>query len=131
MNDALDGTDIIAIGHQMTTGKQGSLFTTINGKPSLVCYQAVPGTNWSLALVCPESDILHHYYKLSYVLVPLLVIGFILIFLLTPVFMKIAFGKAEDIRDKERVILEILEQNPDNVAYINVRMVNSPTWRAV
>lgn len=83
MNDAQDGTDIIAIGHQMTTGKQGSLFTTINGKPSLVCYQAVPGTNWSLALVCPESDILHNYYKLSYVLVPLLVIGFILIFLLS------------------------------------------------
>lgn len=55
MNDAQDGTDIIAIGHQMTTGKQGSLFTTIDGKPSLVCYQAVPGTNWSLALVCPKA----------------------------------------------------------------------------
>ena len=44
---------------------------------------------------------------------------------------EVAFGKAEDIRDKERVVLEILEQNPDNVAYINVRMVDSPTWRAV
>ena len=44
---------------------------------------------------------------------------------------EIAFGKAEDIRDKERVILKILEDNPDGVAYINVRMVESPTWRAV
>lgn len=44
---------------------------------------------------------------------------------------EVAFGKAEDIRDKERVILEILAQNPDNVSYINVRMVNSPTWRSV
>ncbi len=44
---------------------------------------------------------------------------------------EIAFGKAEDIRDKERVILKILEENPDGVAYINVRMVESPTWRAV
>ena len=44
---------------------------------------------------------------------------------------EIAFGKAEDIRDKERVILKILEDNPDGVAYINVRMVEAPTWRAV
>ena len=43
---------------------------------------------------------------------------------------EIAFGKAEDIRDKERVILQIMEENP-GVAYINVRMVEQPTWRAV
>jgi DNA-binding transcriptional ArsR family regulator len=28
-------------------------------------------------------------------------------------------------------ILKILEENPDGVAYINVRMVDAPTWRAV
>ena len=44
---------------------------------------------------------------------------------------EVAFGKAEDIRDKERVILKILEENPDNVSYINVRMVQTPTWRAL
>ncbi|MBQ9001801.1 MAG: FtsQ-type POTRA domain-containing protein [Eggerthellaceae bacterium] len=44
---------------------------------------------------------------------------------------EVAFGKAEDIRDKERVILQILADNEDNVAYINVRMVETPTWRAV
>lgn len=44
---------------------------------------------------------------------------------------EVAFGKAENIRDKERVILKILEDNPDGVAYINVRMVENPTWREV
>lgn len=44
---------------------------------------------------------------------------------------EVAFGKAEDIRDKERVILQILQENADNVSYINVRIVNSPTWRSV
>ncbi len=43
---------------------------------------------------------------------------------------EIVFGAAEDIRDKERVCLEIMEEHPD-VVYINVRAVNSPTWRAV
>ena len=44
---------------------------------------------------------------------------------------EIAFGKAEDIRDKERVIQQIIADNPYGVAYINVRMVESPTWRAI
>ncbi|QKF07926.1 FtsQ-type POTRA domain-containing protein [Berryella wangjianweii] len=44
---------------------------------------------------------------------------------------EIAFGKAEHIRDKERVVLKILEENEGKVSYINVRSVSKPTWRAV
>ncbi len=44
---------------------------------------------------------------------------------------EIAFGKAENIRDKERVCLKIMEENPGTVAYINVRVVDRPTWRAL
>lgn len=42
---------------------------------------------------------------------------------------EIAFGTADNIREKERVCLEIMEQNP-KVVYINVRVVDRPTWRA-
>lgn len=42
---------------------------------------------------------------------------------------EIAFGTADDIREKERVCLKIMEQNP-LVVYINVRVVDRPTWRA-
>lgn len=44
---------------------------------------------------------------------------------------EIAFGSAENIRDKERVCLKIMEEHPDSVAYINVRDVSSPTYRAL
>ena len=44
---------------------------------------------------------------------------------------EVAFGKAEDIRDKERTILKILEENPDGISYINVRVVETPTWRGI
>lgn len=44
---------------------------------------------------------------------------------------EIAFGSADNIRDKERIVLGIMEQHPDAVAYINVRDVNSPTYRAL
>lgn len=42
---------------------------------------------------------------------------------------EIAFGPATNIRDKERVCLQIMEDNP-TVVYINVRVVDRPTWRA-
>ncbi|MGI6045470.1 MAG: cell division protein FtsQ/DivIB [Eggerthellaceae bacterium] len=44
---------------------------------------------------------------------------------------EIAFGKAENIRDKENVVLSILNDNPGKVSYINVRVVDQPTWRSI
>ena len=39
---------------------------------------------------------------------------------------EIMFGTAENIRDKERVCLEIMKEHPDGLAYINVRVVDRP-----
>ena len=75
-------SDIIALGHEMVAGKEGRMVVDFNGSPSIVCYQPVPGTNWSLALVCPDSDILAGYYRLIYIVVALLIIGLIGITLL-------------------------------------------------
>ena len=68
-------SDIIALGHEMVAGKEGRMVVNFNGSTSVVCYQPVPGTNWSLALVCPDSDILAGYYRLIYIVVALLIIG--------------------------------------------------------
>ncbi len=43
---------------------------------------------------------------------------------------EIAFGTAENIREKERICLEILSKNEGKVAYINVRVPERPTWRS-
>lgn len=42
---------------------------------------------------------------------------------------EIAFGAAEQIRDKERICLQILADEP-KVVYINVRVPDRPTWKA-
>ena len=73
--------DIIALGHQMTTGQQGSMSVRIKGVPCIVSYQPVPGTNWSLALVTPERTLLHSYNLLAYIVSALLIIGLVLILL--------------------------------------------------
>lgn len=71
--------DMIALGHEMTSGRQGNMEVRINGEPCIVCYQPVPGTNWSLALVCPERSVLKGYNLLNYLLAPLILIGLVLI----------------------------------------------------
>ena len=74
--------DRIALGHEMTAGKKGQMVVNVDGSPCLVCYQPVEGTNWSLALVCPDSDVLAGYYRLTYIIIPLLVVGLLIVLLL-------------------------------------------------
>lgn len=77
--------DLIALGHEMTTGKQGDMRVVINGEPCLVSYQPVPDTKWSLALVCPERSVLQSYNRLGYMISPLIVIGLLTILLFSSV----------------------------------------------
>lgn len=74
--------DIIALGHEMTAGNQGRMAVKIDGEDCLVSYQPVPGTNWSLAIICPDRDVLAGYNKLTYIIGPLLFIGLIIILVL-------------------------------------------------
>ena len=79
--DPRQQSDLVALGHEMTAGNKGNMYVEMNGATCLVCYAPVPGTAWSLALVCPDSDILKGYQRLTYILVPLLLIGLIVILL--------------------------------------------------
>lgn len=77
-----DHPDIIALGHLMTEGTKGNMRVTVNGRKCLVFYQRQPNTEWSIALICPESDIFRNYRHLAYIVCPLLAIGLLLILLL-------------------------------------------------
>ncbi len=77
--DARQQTDIFALGHDMIAGASGAQHVFISGEPCLVCYQPVAGTSWSLALVCPEKSFLHRYNNLTYIIIPIIVIGLLLI----------------------------------------------------
>ena len=79
--DPQQNADIFALGHEMTTGKEGSMSVRIDGKPCLVCYQPVPGTPWSLALVCPEWSILRGYHRMNFIIGPLIILGLLFILL--------------------------------------------------
>ena len=75
--------DIIALGHEMMVGYQGSMKVNVDGYPCLVCYQPIPNTAWSVALISPESDIFSNYRRLGYIIMPLIFVGLLFVTFLT------------------------------------------------
>ena len=76
--DPHKNADRIALGHQMIDKQQGTMHIKVNGKRCHVCYQPVPGTDWSLAMVCPDGEILKGYHRLAYVITALILIGLLI-----------------------------------------------------
>lgn len=77
--DPYQNADLIALGHEMTTGHQGTMHVTIDGVYSHVNYCRIPDTTWSLALVCPDKDILANHQRLAYIVIAIVIIGLLLI----------------------------------------------------
>jgi len=71
--------DLISLGYEMTAGKRGSMHVNVGNQLYHVCYEAVEGTNWSLALVCPDNQLMRSYHRLGYVIIALIVIGLLAI----------------------------------------------------
>ena len=77
--DPRQNADVIALGHEMLDGREGLMHVTLDSDYCHVCYAPVPGTGWSVALVCPDDEILIDYYHLVYVIVVLIAVGLLAI----------------------------------------------------
>lgn len=81
--DPQTNADIIAIGHEMTAGKDGNMHATINGRYCHVTFRPIPSSKWSIALVCPDREILKGNNQLINIIIVLIVIGMGVIFWLS------------------------------------------------
>ena len=70
--------DMIALGYEMTAGKQGTMHVNVDGKERHVAFAPVEGTNWSLAMVGLEDEVLASYQHLAYIIIALILIGLVL-----------------------------------------------------
>lgn len=77
--NANENADLIALGHEMTGGRSGTMHVMIDGEPCHVSYGTVPGTDWSLALVINSDDLLGPYRYLTYIIVAIIIVGLLLI----------------------------------------------------
>ncbi|SFB78765.1 methyl-accepting chemotaxis sensory transducer with Cache sensor [Xylanibacter ruminicola] len=102
--DTRKQTDQIVLGHEMTSGKRGNMMVNMDGADCIVCYQPVPGTKWSLAIVCPDSDVMEGYHRLIYIVVSLLVLGLLVIILLSHRAMSHTIRPLHELLDKTQSI---------------------------
>ena len=77
-----ENPEVIALGHEMISGKSGVEHLYINGKQCHVSYSQIPGTDWSLALICPTTDVLMNYNRMVLFVVIIDLLGILLIVIL-------------------------------------------------
>ena len=58
-------SDKLTLGREMTSGNSGMMHAEVAGVHSLICYEPIPGTGWSVALVSPENDVMRGYRRLD------------------------------------------------------------------
>ena len=74
-------SDKLTLGYEMTAGHSGRMHANVAGVHSLICYQPVPGTNWSAALISPERDVLQGYRRLNTRTILIILAGLLIIFI--------------------------------------------------
>ncbi|MBO4718449.1 MAG: HAMP domain-containing protein [Prevotella sp.] len=58
--------DVIALGHSMLEGQSGIWQMIVDGNPAHIFYRPLERTGWSIAIVCPDSDVFSGYNRLLY-----------------------------------------------------------------
>ena len=72
--------DRTALGHAMQRGEEGMAQLKVNGEPCYVFYKPLSTTGWSVAIVCPESDIFGGYNRLRRSVIGIVLVGMLLMF---------------------------------------------------
>lgn len=74
-------SDIEAIGRAMLAGHSGMTQTIVDGRSAFIFYRPLQRTGWSIAIVCPESDVFARYNRLLVVVWLVIGIGLALLML--------------------------------------------------
>ena len=69
---------VTALGHAMLRGEDGMRQLTFEGQDSYVFYKPLGTTGWSMAIVCPESDIFGGYNRLRRIVIIIVLTGLLL-----------------------------------------------------
>ena len=72
---------VTALGHAMLRGEDGMRQLKFEGKDSYVFFKPLGTTGWSMAIVCPESDIFGGYNRLRRIVMIIVIIGLLLMML--------------------------------------------------
>ena len=71
--------DIDALGKDMLAGHSGMVETIVDGAPAFIFYRPLERTGWSIAIVCPVSDVFARYNHLVTIVWIIIAVGLILL----------------------------------------------------
>lgn len=86
---------ISELGHAMLRGEEGMRQLFIDGADSYVFFRPLGNTGWSVAIVCPESDIFSGYTRLKRIVVGIVMFGLLLMLF---VFVRIVSKELEPLK---------------------------------
>ena len=107
--DPIDGRyqpDKLALGYEMTAGHTGRMHADIGGVSCLICYQPVPGTDWSAALISQEHDIMHKYMRLNVSILIIFFIGLLILYVICRRAVVIVFAPMKLLEEQARRIAD-------------------------
>ena len=71
--------DIETLGRAMIAGRSGMVETIVDGRDAFIFYRPLERTGWSIAIVCPESDVFARYYRVLAIVWTVIGIGLLLL----------------------------------------------------
>ena len=71
-------TAMTSLGYAMQRGEEGMKHMTVNGEDCYVFYKPLADTGWSMAIVCPESDIFGGFDRLRRTVIAIVCVGLLL-----------------------------------------------------
>ena len=81
----LEGPDsaMSELGKAMLAGESGYKVLTIDGEECFVFYKPFKKTDWSVAIICPSSDIISEYVRLRNAVMAISIVGILLLLIFT------------------------------------------------
>jgi sigma-B regulation protein RsbU (phosphoserine phosphatase) len=73
--------DIDALGKAMLAGRSGMVETIVDDRDAFIFYTPLKRTGWSIAIVCPASDVFARYNRLFVAIMTIIGIGLLLLLL--------------------------------------------------
>ncbi len=89
--------DINKLGKEMLAGRSGMMQTIVDGKDSYIFYRPLERTGWSIAIVCPESDVFYRYDRLLVTVWVIIGVGLLLLLLFCYQTIRRAIGPVKEL----------------------------------
>ncbi len=99
-----EDTALAALGHAMQRGEEGMRQLVIDGQESYVFYKPLGNTGWSVAIVCPESDIFGAFDRLSRAVTISVFVGLLLLLLICIQIITRELKPLRQLADQARII---------------------------